>query len=178
VDGVELIRTQLDAMVAGFANLARDAPSEEQGAALRLRTERGPEALVLKYGHAFIGTSWDTWRGRGYRRRKQGSCFHNALDYSWRYDDLTYVEGFALSHIGEHPFVAHHAWCVTEDGRVVDPTWPDASEETTYLGIRFPTKLSAELALAEGGNHLDALTLGDGVTLDQLDPTLRGGDAG
>jgi hypothetical protein len=171
MDGVDRICEHLDTVVAGYAAAAHRTPTEHEADALLLRIERGPEALVLRYGQRFEGTSWENRKGLGYRRRKHGDCFQNALDYSWKYGDLTYVEGFALSDV---PMAVHHAWCATTDNPVVDPTWPDQSKGTAYLGIPFPSKLSAELALAEGGNHLVALMLGDAMRVRQLGELLRG----
>jgi hypothetical protein len=132
---------------------------------------RRPEALVLRYGQPFRGTPWSTWRGRGWRRRKAKQCFHNAMDYSYR-DGLSYAEGYAAD-----ISVVHHAWCVTEDGRVVDPTWHDTNEETEYFGIVFPQVLSANLYLAEKGKHLDALMLADHEQREAWLAELREGGA-
>lgn len=44
---------------------------------------------------------------------------------------LTYVEGYAMR---EHGLPVHHAWCVTEHGQVMDPSWP-LHPQTAYLGI-------------------------------------------
>jgi hypothetical protein len=166
--------TESESILKGLWRDGRSSPIVHRARNRQLRcvsaVERGPEVLVLKYGHPFAGTSWDTWSGRGYRRRKQGECFHNAFSYSMQHQGLIYVEGFALSDLR---WPVHHAWCVTEDDRVVDPTWPDVSEQAAYLGVAFPAKLSAELVLAEGGNHLDALMLGDERLLRDFEATWR-----
>jgi hypothetical protein len=137
------IRTYLNNAVTFYASRVE----------MRRRAEYGPEALVLAYGSPYSGTPWSAWKGTGYRRRKAKQCFLNAARFESQYG-LTYVEGFAHSIIP-----VHHAWCVTADGRVVDPTWHDADETTSYLGIPFPVVRSAELFLMDQGNHLDALMM-------------------
>lgn len=58
-------------------------------------------------------------------------CFWNALKLAQRRrKSLRYVEGVAL-----HMIPTHHAWCVTADGQVVDPTW--AEPGSAYFGVAF-----------------------------------------
>ena len=64
-------------------------------------------------------------------------CFTNCARIALADPDLTYYEGFGLGFI-----VTEHAWLVTPDGRVLDPTWalkPDANG-TDYYGIAVPVK--------------------------------------
>ncbi len=79
--------------------------------------------------------------------------------------DLTYVEGFAISGRSLR-LPVHHAWLVTEDGQVIDPTWgqhgamlaedyridmdePEDSEPgVLYYGIPF-TKKALGLSMVE-----------------------------
>jgi len=51
-------------------------------------------------------------------------------------DDLTYAEGFASTLIDGHlyPPVGLHAWAVTRDGEVIDPTWDHGVD---YFGVPF-----------------------------------------
>lgn len=49
------------------------------------------------------------------------ACYANAGRLALERDDLNYCEGFALR---PGLFPLHHAWCVTDEGQVVDPTWP------------------------------------------------------
>lgn len=73
-------------------------------------------------------------------------CDHdrtNALSYALKYEELDYAEGWAYSGV----IPAHHAWCVTDDGRVVDPTWRDVDATAEYVGIRFPKRIAAQLSL-------------------------------
>jgi hypothetical protein len=136
-----------------MAELMASAPDPR----LHIEPELSREALVLRYGHEYRGSRWDSWKGRGYRKRRTKECFANAADYSARYSDLTYVEGFAALRQGRP---VHHAWCITPDSGVVDPTWStDADESTEYFGIPFPPQLSARISLARHGNHLSALSV-------------------
>jgi hypothetical protein len=67
------------------------------------------------------------------RGRKQ-ECFANATQLALENRDrYVYVEGYAFSTVG---LVTSHAWCVTREGDVIDPTW-DAPEDCAYLGIPF-----------------------------------------
>jgi hypothetical protein len=56
-------------------------------------------------------------------------CFMNAFQVAESHG-LEYVEGYAVSIIP-----TMHAWCIGEDGHVVDPTWNGGTE---YYGVRFP----------------------------------------
>lgn len=51
-------------------------------------------------------------------------CFmnatHAATGNGWKDSDLTYVEGYAVTSLG---IPIHHAWLVTPDDEVIDPTW-------------------------------------------------------
>jgi hypothetical protein len=62
-------------------------------------------------------------------------CYSNALDLA-TLRDLTYCEGFA--HNSLIPVL--HAWCVTDEGVVIDPTWQEHEDRTPeYLGLTFDT---------------------------------------
>lgn len=97
---------------------------------------RGDLDMVLREGREFKSVPWVTWRGTGWRRGQERNCFQNAFRLSQRHE-LTYVEGFAST----FGLPVHHAWCVTSDGRVVDPTWRERAgvpvEEWQYIGIPF-----------------------------------------
>lgn len=60
-------------------------------------------------------------------------CYRNAGTLALAHPELTYVEGVATSFIP-----TAHAWCVTPDGQVVDPTWANPGQ-CAYLGIPFKT---------------------------------------
>lgn len=105
----------------------------------------GPMDLVLREGETFTPAPYDAerWRFEGTPR----NCFGDALDLaSYSGGALTYVEGYASSEL--LPGV-HHAWTVTEDGTVVDPTWAaNGHHGEAYLGIRFPMEVVLDV-LAE-----------------------------
>jgi len=56
-------------------------------------------------------------------------CYRNAYKLSQLNNDLQYVEGIAIGIIP-----TKHAWCVTLDGKVVDPTWPP-KYRIAYFGV-------------------------------------------
>jgi hypothetical protein len=66
-------------------------------------------------------------------------CFANSLALVQRRPDLIYCEGYAAGII---PTV--HAWCVTSDGTVVDPTWTGDLQGEEYIGIPFQTQFVVE----------------------------------
>lgn len=65
----------------------------------------------------------------------RGQCFANAgtlaVAPGCRY---TYCEGYAMPLVDRSPVL--HAWLVTPDGRVVDPTW-GVDPAYRYLGVPF-----------------------------------------
>jgi len=77
-------------------------------------------------------------------------CFKNAALLALERPDLTYVEGFAT--IGLVPVL--HAWCVDDEGRVIDPTWPEGGIE--YYGVPFDRRwLIRELAKVKYYGFID-----------------------
>jgi hypothetical protein len=100
---------------------------------------------LREHGQAYEYARFD---GSAYpqARRTKKECFHNALDLAITYRDLTYVEGMASSLIP-----VHHAWTITNDGKVQDPTWDDDDwrykDESFYFGVEFDTVEVAKLAV-------------------------------
>ncbi|HEY4311124.1 MAG TPA: hypothetical protein VGN12_16870 [Pirellulales bacterium] len=101
-------------------------------------------SFLRRYGRPYAPSTLP----KGYRRRKMGYCFYNA--YSLMLDStlpdskrppLTYVEGLSVSENGTGGI---HAWCVDADGRVIDPTWPNAQ---AYFGIPFQVQYVARASL-------------------------------
>jgi hypothetical protein len=66
------------------------------------------------------------------RPGKPKECFKNASLLVLERPDLTYVEGFA-THYG---LSILHAWAVTADGTVIDPTWKHP-EKSRYFGVQY-----------------------------------------
>jgi hypothetical protein len=66
-------------------------------------------------------------------------CFANAIHLAIQYDDLTYVEGYALDEF----MAIHHAWLVRPDGRVLDPTW-GYRRDAVYVGVPLHTRWVCE----------------------------------
>lgn len=89
-------------------------------------------ALLLAEGEAAIRAGSPL--PRGVLRGPIKQCFQNAGELLTADPSLTYCEGYAvLPDIGL-PML--HAWCLTAEGRVVDPTWRDA-EQAFYLGLPY-----------------------------------------
>jgi hypothetical protein len=91
------------------------------------------EGLVLALGETFISQKLP------YRFRRQApkACYWNTLALVRRNPRLTYCEGIALPMVdGWVSIPVKHAWACTEDGRVVDVTWPEP-EHSAYVGLRF-----------------------------------------
>lgn len=91
--------------------------------------------LVIAQGRAFIPAP----RPTGLTRREVKWCFHNALQLARADRSLTYVEGFAAGLT-----VTDHAWCVTQDGMVIDPTWAEP-ENCAYFGVPFKTDYALDV---------------------------------
>lgn len=87
-----------------------------------------PESTVLAHGRVFEFQPLP----EGFAKGKPKRCFMNALFATIEHPELTYCEGFACAE--PINFTVHHAWCVTADGVVVDPTWHD-KQAGQYIGI-------------------------------------------
>lgn len=91
----------------------------------------------------FLVDHGDEYRGRQlpktYRRGPDRMCFMTCANLAIHNRRVTYVEGFgAIKSLGNLPM--HHAWCLDEKGRVIEPTWQDW-REITYVGIKIDTEL-------------------------------------
>lgn len=118
-------------------------------------------------------------------------CYKNVSLLVMQREDLDYAEGFATNH-GTGEMVFQHAWAVTKDGTVVDPTW-DEPEKAKYFGIRYDrasylkylysakiygvlgsTEKNVRAAIETGGNGLlpsRSLAAHDGDTVTQDEAT-------
>ena len=98
-------------------------------------------------------------------------CFKNCVNsVAMRGTDYLYCEGYALGII---PML--HAWLVSPDGQVIDPTWRKPGTE--YFGVLFNRKFVLEQTLKqETYGLLDAYTAGwpllKGIPKDEWAPAL------
>ena len=83
--------------------------------------------FVIAHGRAFVAAALPA----PMERMEVGQCYANAQALAFAHPELTYVEGVAAGLT-----VRDHAWCVTADGVVIDPTWRDP-ESCAYFGIPF-----------------------------------------
>ena len=83
------------------------------------------------------GLLWDdTAEPDASARGPLGECYQNAWhlaeERGWEY-----VEGYATTTELGIPLM--HAWCINEDGDVVDPTWDDGEN---YFGVVIPVNIA------------------------------------
>lgn len=78
-----------------------------------------------------------------------GMSFMNAYRLVENHPELTYVEGFAQTSHLDVP--VSHAWAVTKDNLVVDPTWDRfrrKGESISYFGVKIPIDIVRKTILA------------------------------
>ena len=99
----------------------------------------GLEDLLLQLGQPYQPAP----RPKGIRKGRIKMCFMN----SYRLSDsgLFYCEGLAMAN--KVPIPVHHAWCIDQDERVVDPTW---NHGTAYFGVCFTHEYVHERARKTG----------------------------
>lgn len=101
---------------------------QNHGSAMKDYQYNSCEELVLHEGKHFAGTPLP----KQFKHGKMKLCYMNSFYLAEKESNkLIYCEGIATGII---PVV--HAWCITHDGIVVDPTWRD-SEKCDYWGIPF-----------------------------------------
>jgi hypothetical protein len=83
------------------------------------------ESLVLRYGRSFSQRVPTRVRGR------RGKCFQTCYDWIVQDSSLTYCEGYAICKGLVLPVL--HAWLVSAQGEVHDPSWTDKT--TAYFGL-------------------------------------------
>lgn len=98
---------------------------------------KGPYDLLLKHG-TFYDPSVilpDEWSG--IIPVVERHCFDNAQRLALRFpEELRYVEGIAMNLLP-----TMHAWCITADGTVVDPTWAELDHPSAaYFGVPLDLK--------------------------------------
>jgi hypothetical protein len=91
-----------------------------------------PTAFLLKHGRDYpIGP-----HSYALPRMVQKQCYQNATLLTLDFPHLTYVEG----KISCHGVPLDHAWCIDEEGVVVDPTIDNSDGHITdYFGVPFRT---------------------------------------
>ena len=94
-------------------------------------------SLIRDRGRLFAGAALPA----DVRRGAKGECFMNAFLLAHRRNDLIYVEGYAHFY-----FPTLHAWCVTREGVVIDPTW-DNPEDCAYYGIPLKREFATKATL-------------------------------
>jgi predicted ABC-type ATPase len=99
------------------------------------------EAIVLKHGQHYEPQPLP----EGYERGKSKQCYANATRLSQR-TGLTYVEGYAVPDFIDLPIA--HAWCVDDDGRVVDNTWKTPGR--VYYGVPMDQRFMASVMMETG----------------------------
>jgi hypothetical protein len=91
-----------------------------------------PYDLVLDQGQEYTEIAP---RPKGARWGIPKACYWNAYRYAMRYPELRYCEGYASS------IYFSHAWCLTPDGRVIDPTLRQAPGPARIEYIGIPLKI-------------------------------------
>lgn len=91
-----------------------------------------PYRYILEHGRQYttqLAPTQKNWR----KLYPMKMCYRNAYELALHDLSLTYVEGVA---VGVIP--TDHAWCVTAEGVVVDPTWAGGRQECNdYYGVSF-----------------------------------------
>lgn len=103
------------------------------------------EQLVLKEGQSFTATPLPDDVKDG----ELGLCYMNAYHLVEDHPELEYVEGYAQT--SRLPIPLEHAWAVTKDGNVVDPTWNrffEKGETISYFGVKIPIDTVRKTILA------------------------------
>ena len=149
-ESAQQITTHLDQQIAAFEKMGHPCVMER---------------FVKRNGKAYDGAKFSGKRG------PKKMCFMNAAKLTWESSDLHYVEGYVM--IPGIPLLIHHAWCVTADGAVVDPTI-DKPEKHSYFGVTIDAnKLGRQLAKL---GHYGLLDTPTGINVDFMfaeDPSLK-----
>lgn len=106
-------------------------PLANPKAVLGARDTQATRRYVAAYGEEFKSAPLPD----GVEKGPDRECYRNASLLVMTHPEYDYAEGFAkVEELPELTFM--HAWAVTKDGTVVDPTWrkPEMSQ---YFGVRY-----------------------------------------
>ena len=78
---------------------------------------------------------WDETAEPDEPRGELGDCYYNAWTLA-EARNWEYAEGYATTTELGVPLM--HAWCIDDEGRVVDPTWSDGAN---YTGVVIPVDI-------------------------------------
>lgn len=107
------------------------AKLQDQMGARPVRLKTTLAKFLLKHGQHFAIDA-KTFAGR---RMTPKQCFANAAQSVARNSKLRYCEGMILF----HGITLEHAWNVTPDGEIRDPTLKDGDKIADYFGVIFST---------------------------------------
>lgn len=92
----------------------------------------GFEELVLEYGIEMESSPLP----KGMKPGLPKACYWNCQQLMYKRKNLIYVEGYALDM--DISFPLSHAWLMTKDKKVIDPTWRNSN--IYYLGVPLSTE--------------------------------------
>ena len=129
-DGFKRLRGSRSVAAGATRRFLESWAGRVQGGAASAYPYASQADFILKHGRAF------EWRAlaRGVRMGVPRQCFRNSVRLALRRPRFfTYVEGYAIdTWVGRCPVA--HAWCVDQEGFLVDSTWDDG---TDYFGVPF-----------------------------------------
>lgn len=134
MDTTEMTQERATRLLAGIRD--RAARAEQRGQAGWKFASN--EALVLTLGRGMGPARGVSLEQRG----KRGECYVNSRRLARTRKSFSYCEGFALAPGGNE--IYDHAWVLSAEGEVVDPTRPDAAL-ATYFGVVIPKVLMEEV---------------------------------
>lgn len=116
------------------------------------------EEFLLKNGREWPVSAAQVFPGAYHAFPQQ--CFDNSYRLARMKKGYRYVEGIAMSIIP-----THHAWVVTADGEVLDPTWVHHTNHgvgSEYFGVEIPLPVMKQV---RHKNNLAAFYNHRGLTL-------------
>ena len=114
-----------------FATLVSLRDSVKKLAGPMTRAMLASYNLILNRGRFFQPQPFP----KGYRRGKAQDCYGNSSKLAMFKVGLTYCEGTVLCKFDTLISHVEHAWCITDDGKVIDVTLKNAG--LFYFGVPF-----------------------------------------